>query len=256
MKKRIIIIIASIVVVLILAGGGFYLWASTPLPAMPEAISAANPDRLVDVTTKQGWLVFSPKLPIQMMNPTARTTGFIFYPGARVDYRSYAPMARGIATHGYTVVIVPMPLNLAIFGVDQASDVEAVFPTIKFWAIGGHSLGGAMACQYIANHPDKVQGLVLWAAYPGSTDDLSKFNLKVASISGSIDGLATPEKVHASIPLLPVSTTWVYIQGGNHSQFGWYGDQPGDNAAVITRQAQMAIVVQSTVDILKNLAFK
>jgi len=42
-------------------------------------------------------------------------TGLIIYPGGRVDPRSYAPLAHDIASRGYMTVIVPMPLNLAVF---------------------------------------------------------------------------------------------------------------------------------------------
>ena len=256
-KSRIaLIVVLSILGVLILAGAAFYIWTTTPLPAMPEAISAMQTDKLVDVTATHGWLVFSPKLAIQTLNPAALTTGFIFYPGARVDSRAYAPAAREIAARGYLVVIVPMPLNLAIFGVEKASDVITFFPKVQHWAIGGHSLGGAMAAQYAAAHPALIQGLIFWAAYPASDNDLSKTHLKVVSISGSLDGLATPDKVQASAPILPPNTTWVVIQGGNHAQFGWYGDQPGDQTATTPRQVQTNVIVQSTVNGLSALILK
>jgi NAD(P)-dependent dehydrogenase (short-subunit alcohol dehydrogenase family) len=48
-------------------------------------------------------------------------------------------------------------------------------------------------------------------------------------------------------------TTWVAIQGGNHAQFGWYGDQSGDNPATITREEQQAQIVQATADLLAQL---
>jgi hypothetical protein len=36
----------------------------------------------------------------------------------------------------------------------------------------------------------------------------------------------------------------VRIEGGNHSQFGWYGFQPGDRWASISREEQQAVVVR------------
>jgi hypothetical protein len=36
------------------------------------------------------------------------------------------------------------------------------------------------------------------------------------------------------------NTTMIKIEGGNHCYFGYYGDQKGDNAATITREAQHA----------------
>ena len=111
-----------------------------------------------------------------------------------------------------------------------------------------------MAARYVYRHPGAVQGLVLWAAYPATADDLSSSGIAVASIYGSLDGLATPDKIAASRPLLPPDTRWVEIQGGNHVQFGWYGDQAGDLPALISREAQQARIVQATLALLAAVA--
>lgn len=238
-------IVLVVLAIFILASIGFVIWGSTPAQPMPEALEALQPNAQVTVSTSP-WLTFSPasKQP---------EIGFIIYPGGRVDYRAYAPAARQIAAQGYLVVIVPMPLNLAVFNPGAASAVIATNPSVQRWAIGGHSLGGAMAANFAKAHPGAVQGLALWASYPAASDDLSASNLKVASISGSLDGLSTIEKVNASRPLLPASTTWVQIAGGNHAQFGWYGDQSGDNPASISRASQQEQVVTATVRLLETL---
>lgn len=59
-----------------------------------------------------------------------------------MDYRAYAPVLKLIAEQGYFVVVVPAPLNLAFFDVNAAARVEAVYPEITNWFVGGHSLGG------------------------------------------------------------------------------------------------------------------
>jgi pimeloyl-ACP methyl ester carboxylesterase len=146
-----------------------------------------------------------------------------------------------------------MPLHLAVFGAERASQVQAAFPEVQHWAIGGHSLGGAMAARSAYRHPGTVEGLVLWAAYPAASDDLSSQDLAVASIYGTQDGLATGEKIAASHPLLPADTHWVAIEGGNHAQFGWYGPQQGDNPATISREVQQQQVVAATLDLLAQL---
>jgi dienelactone hydrolase len=147
-----------------------------------------------------------------------------------------------------------MPLNLAVFAPDRAAEVMAAFPQIGRWAVGGHSLGGAMAARFALQNPDAVQGLVLWAAYPASTDDLSGHPLAVASIYGTLDGLATEDKIAASRPLLPGNTLWVAIEGGNHAQFGWYGPQSGDGTATISREEQQRQIVAATLELLSRLA--
>ncbi|GAB4576467.1 MAG: hypothetical protein Kow0077_32930 [Anaerolineae bacterium] len=229
-------------VVLALGVAGFVIWASTPAQPLPEALAALESDEQVRVTVDD-WLVFAPE-------GATPTTGFIFYPGGRVDPRAYAPALRDVAAQGYLAVIVPMPLNLAVLAPGRAGDVIAAFPEITTWVIGGHSLGGAMAANYVRGASKAVRGLVLWAAYPAGIDDLSGQALAVASIYGTLDGLATPEKIEASRPLLPATTRYVPIEGGNHAQFGWYGPQAGDNPATISRADQQAQVVAATVALL------
>jgi pimeloyl-ACP methyl ester carboxylesterase len=224
---------------------GFVVWAETAPGPMPEALSALESDARVEVTTAR-WLVFRPT------DGTAETA-LILYPGGRVEPRSYAPAARAIAARGYLVVIVPMPLNLAVLNADAASEVKAAFPQVENWAVGGHSLGGAMAARFVHTHPSEVQGLVLWAAYPDASDDLSGFTLAVTSIYATLDGLATPDKIAASRSLLPPDTVWVAIEGGNHAQFGWYGPQDRDNPAAISREAQQEQIVAATVGLLSRL---
>jgi hypothetical protein len=232
--------------VLVLAAGAFVLWARrTPSP-MPEALSALESDGLVEVTTDR-WFVYRPA----NEDPKA---GLILYPGGRVDPRSYAPAARAIAADGYLVVVVPMPLNLAVLGADKAAEVIAAFPEVDYWTVGGHSLGGAMAARFAYSHPSLVDGLVLWAAYPDPSNDLSGSELAVTSIYGTLDGLATEEKIAASRSLLPLHTGWVAIEGGNHAQFGWYGPQAGDNPAAISSEEQQQKIVDATVELLARLS--
>jgi Alpha/beta hydrolase family len=243
LKKRWWLVLIGILLAVVI---GFVAWGSIIPAPMPEAIAAMQSDSGVIVTTEP-WLVFQP-------TQTTPTTGLIIYPGGRVDPRAYAPQAHAIAEKGYLVVIVPMPLNLAVLGSGRASSVIQAYPEIEKWVIGGHSLGGAMAASYAYNHTDQIDGLVLWASYPASSNDLSQTKLKTASISASLDGLSTPDKIEASRSLLPADTTWVQIQGGDHAQFGWYGDQSGDNPAIISREDQQAQIVQSTLDLLSSIS--
>jgi hypothetical protein len=240
-NKVAISVLLALAVVLI----GFVVWAETPSAPMPEAYDALKSDSSVKVSTGS-WLVFSP------LSFNA-STGFIIYPGGRVDFRSYAPLAHAIAAEGFFVVIPQMPLNLAVFGANTANDVIKSYPQICSWAIGGHSLGGTMAAQFAYYNPAKISGLVLLAAYPPSGVDLSKSNLSVTTIHGTNDGLVSKAQIDDSLKLLPPNTIRVDISGGNHAYFGWYGDQAGDNAATITRELQQNQTVTATVQLLEKL---
>jgi hypothetical protein len=236
-----------LVIIFLVAVGfiGFIVWAETPLGPMREAFEALNTDSLVSVSSG-GWLVFRPII-------ASSDVGFIIYPGGRVDYRSYSPMAHAIAAKGYLVIIVQMPLNLAVLGINSAQSVIDSNPEIKTWAIGGHSLGGSMAAQFISSNPPKVKGLVLWAAYPASGIDLSKLGISTVTVHGTNDGLVTSSQINESLKQLPLGTMRTEIVGGNHAQFGWYGPQQGDNEAQITRVEQQKQIVDAAVKLLDSL---
>jgi pimeloyl-ACP methyl ester carboxylesterase len=235
----------AVIFVLLASAVGLVIWASTGPGPQPEALAAMRSDESVTVETDR-WLVFRPV-------GTDPSAGLIFYPGGRVDPRAYGPPARAIAAEGLLVVVAPMPLDLAVLNVSEAADVMKAFPTIEHWGVGGHSLGGAMAASFADSHQDQIKGLVLWAAYPAESNDLSDSDLKVVSIYGTRDGLATREKIDASRALLPRDTQWVAIEGGNHAQFGWYGTQSGDNPATIGHKEQQERVVSATVALLESL---
>jgi dienelactone hydrolase len=238
--------ILPVFILLILLGlGGFAVWANTTNEPMVEAQAALLSDSLV-IVENTDWLEFRPAA----FTPTA---GLVFYPGGRVDPRAYAPMARTIAQEGYLVIIVPMPLNLAIFGSERGQDVLDAFPSIRNWVIGGHSLGGAMAARFVYRNPNLLQGLALMAAYPASSDDLSQFDIEVISIYGTRDGVMATGALDDSRALLPADTRWIAIEGGNHAQFGWYGSQAGDSPATITHLEQQQIIVEAVIDLLAAL---
>lgn len=52
-----------------------------------------------------------------------------------------------------------MPLNFAFLGINRASQVLNPFPKINHWAVGGHSLGGAMAAEFAKDNAHKINGL-------------------------------------------------------------------------------------------------
>jgi dienelactone hydrolase len=245
MKRILLPVLAGVGLLLVAAVIGFMIWGSTPQPATGEALQALISDSAVAVTTDP-WITFSPA-------GQAPQAGLIVYPGGHVDPRAYSPLARQIAAQGYRVVIVPMPLALAVLAPDAALEVMAANPSISSWAIGGHSLGGAMSARFAYTHPGAVDGLVLWASYPASTDDLSGFDIVVASVYGTLDGLSTGEKIDASRLLLPVGTRWVPIEGGNHAQFGNYGLQAGDGQATITSAEQQGQAARATIDVLTTM---
>jgi hypothetical protein len=227
-----------------LTAGAFLIWALSP--QQPVEAALAHPPQ-VKIIEEKGWLIIRPAEGMPH-------TGLIFYPGGHVDARVYNRPLSQIAQQGVLVVVVPMPLNLAFLGANQAEAVIAAYPRIETWALGGHSLGGAMAARFADRHPGQVQGLVLWGAYPPASVDLTpQIDLAVTIIYASQDGLSTPEEVRASAAQFPPGARFCVIEGGNHAQFGDYGAQSGDLPAAITPEAQQDQAIRLTMDLLTSL---
>lgn len=217
------------------------------LPQKPtgEALAALESTSTVTVKGKP-WLSFNPA-------DSAPTTGFIFYVGSKVRPESYSVLMQGIAAEDYLVVVPKMPANMAIFDWKVAGQIMDEYSGIENWAIGGHSLGGVMAARYVKDNPEELDGLIFWASFPAQSFNLSDRDINVSSIYGSLDGLASPEEVMASKPLLPADTTWVELIGGNHAQFGGYGEQEGDLPAALLSRDQQKQVVDATVALLESI---
>ena len=221
---------------------GFVVWANSVRGPAPEAFGALRSDAQVTVNSDQ-FIVFQPA-------NKKTSTAFVFYPGGRVDYRSYAVPLHKIAAEGYVVVLLPVRLNLALFDVNAADRAISAFPAIRHWAVGGHSLGGVAAATYASNHD--VDGLVLWASYPAN-NALKNSKIKVISIYGTQD-ISSADVFENKRLLLPMDVEFVVIQGGNHAQFGDYGVQPGDKEATIPRVDQQKQAVEATAQFLKELS--
>ncbi|MEJ2137860.1 MAG: alpha/beta hydrolase [Gammaproteobacteria bacterium] len=181
-------------------------------PADPAALTALLSSDAVTVTVN-GWYTFEPV-------GTSASKGFIFYPGGECDERGYAELMHAIAAKGYLVVLVPMPLQLAVLAPDKAEDVMEAFPDIQSWAIGGHSLGGAMAARFVYKHPGRIDGLLFWDAYPPKTDDISERNLAVTLIHRSGDDGEPPDYYAEYKHLLPAAMEYRPLPGAVHINFG------------------------------------
>ena len=184
----------------------------------------ADIDAIRDYATISNTDIYDIEKGVTVFNPKNATTGFIFYPGGKVEYAAYAPLMDMLASKGILCVLIEMPYNLAIFDINAADGIAERFPEIESWYIGGHSLGGSMAAIYLDGHTDEIDGLVLLGSY--STVDLT--DSRVLSVYGSEDRIMNRAKYRESKKNLPDDFTEVIIQGGNHASFGMYGIQEGD----------------------------
>ena len=198
----------------------FFFYTENYYHADRTAVIMLRTDEYASVTSSQTGLLFD--------GPGTEDL-LIFYPGAKVQETAYAPLMRQIAEEGMDVFLVRMPARLAFFGSNKADEALQETADYANVYIGGHSLGGAMAANYAAEHAESLDGVILLAAY--STKPLPD-SLPVLSVYGTEDGVlnrANYEKNLANVPNLQE----VVIEGGNHAQFGSYGEQRGDGEASI-----------------------
>lgn len=229
-KKRILLFCAALVLALVI---GCAVYAGDYYRACENAVAAMAGTQAVTVRQTDEGAVFLPENP---------TTGFIFYPGGKVEYTAYAPLMLELAQRDVLCVLVRMPLNLAVLDVNAAAGIPEQFPEIGSWYIGGHSLGGSMAASFVSKNAEDFQGLALLAAY--SAADLTQTGLEVLSLYGSEDGVLNREKYESCRENLPADAAETVIEGGNHAGFGSYGAQSGDGEARISAQEQTRVTAQ------------
>jgi pimeloyl-ACP methyl ester carboxylesterase len=183
-------------------------------------------------------------MPVGARNPV----GLVFLPGGMVDPRAYGPLARGLAEAGHPVAIVSLPWRLApTAGAEQkvagrAREASRAMDPASRWVLAGHSRGAAIATRIIADAPTAYDGLALIATTHPRVD-LSDLDIPVFKIGATHDCVARREKSEAAARNLPAGTEWIWIEGGNHAQFGYYGQQLGDCQAVLPREEQQRMLV-------------
>lgn len=223
------------------------LWL-VPSSATEPSLAAMASDAQVTVAETPDQIVLTP-------TGEPSPVGVFFQPGARVDARAYAATLRPLAEAGHTVVIPKQPFGIAFLSTGAFNAARAENGPVDRWVVGGHSLGGTVAAidaqTFATASSDNVVGLLLYASYPAT--DMSALTAKVLSISGSNDGLATPEKITESKIMLPANTTYKVIEGGVHADFGDYGPQSGDGQPSISPDAARTEITDATLEFVNSL---
>lgn len=241
--KRVLVAVAIAIVALFVA----FVWYVNDYNHADEVALAvvadedASADGVIVEQLESGDIAFVPEKP---------TVGLVFYPGAKVQPESYAPLLRDCAQKGILCVLVKPMFNLALLDVGAADRAQSHYPEIATWVVAGHSMGGVAASNYAAGHLDDVAGVVYLAAYPDA--DLSKYGGAALSILATNDGCLRKDAYYAAKGKMPALTETVEIAGGNHAQFGNYGKQAGDGAATISREDQQAQTADAIVDFVRS----
>ena len=238
-KRKIFITITSVLLALAIIAGAGAIYVGDYYRAENDAIAAFMPQGTQWKEEPDGTIVFEPE---------GAKSGFIFYPGGKVEYTAYLPLMAALAEEGVLCVLVEMPFNLAVLDMNAADGIQEEYPEIEDWYIGGHSLGGSMAASYLEKNAEDYAGLVLLGSY--STADLSNTELDVLSIYGSEDKVMNREKYDKNKSNLPSGFTEIVIEGGCHANFGMYGAQDGDGAPTISNTEQIRLTAEAVVDMI------
>jgi len=205
---------------------GFFWYTSDYYRADDEAMNILN--NANDVTEFDGYVELKANSDV----------GLIFYPGAKVESYAYLVLLNSLKEEGINVFLVKMPFNLAVLNINAADSIIETNPNIKNWYIAGHSLGGAMASQYLDKNADSFDGLIQLAAYP--LNDSEENTLILYGSNDYILDLSNLEGFDA-----------LNIIGGNHAYFGNYGEQEGDGVALITREDQQQTTVEAILEFIR-----
>ena len=257
MKRRAVLRWLAVVAAVALAftlGANWSVLVRPPLVLGQDAITDAASVGVTPVVEDVGGDVILIRPPT---GTTERDVLVVFYPGGLVRPQAYEWLGRALAVEGYTTVIPVFPFDLAVTGVDRASTLVERYGEGKQVVLAGHSLGGAMAAQYLADElkagRQPAAGLVLEAAYPPDGADLSAADLKALTLRAENDGVADPAKVSGGLQLLPPDAREVVVPGAVHAFFGRYGPQSGDGVPGVDRAEAEDFILTSIEDFLGEL---
>ena len=230
----------------------FVLWSLIAFRASSAAREAIRRNDAVAVTEGEDHWLFQPRA-------TAADVGVVFFPGGLVDPVAYAPLLRDLAAEGYTCVLIQVPRR-GIFGgaegaepLNRAVNAMRQLPQVRRWVVAGHSRGGEIAARLAQTQAPSLAGLVLIGTSHPRDISLAHLRMPVMRIYGTRDTVADVEKLERTKPNLPPQTQHVRIDGGNHSQFGAYGFQPGDWPATISREEQHAQTLGAILSLLRRV---
>lgn len=212
--KRIVLVLVFLVV---LAFSAFAIWAQFDYGPTEEATSYLGEEMDGDYIYGEG----------------DEEVGFILYQGAKVEPAAYSYIGSRLAGKGHFVVIPQLPFNIALLNSDAGLEIIEQYSEVSTWYLIGHSLGGSAASTIVESN-SKIKGIIFLASYPIDAIDVPSL-----TVYGEIDGVLPVEDIEASRENLRDDAVFHEIKGGNHANFGMYGEQKGDNPSELTPKEQL-----------------
>ena len=205
-------------------------------------------DKALEALKSEGTIEYTDSDTYYSFRNIQSNTALIIYPGARIDEKAYSILAKTISGSGIDVYVIKAPFHLALLNIN-APDKIIDGNNYKHIYISGHSLGGAVASIYASGKEDKIEGIIMLAAYPSK--DLND-DIKMLSIYGDKDGLLDRKTYEEKKKVWPNASLEYVIKGGNHSGYAFYGQQNGDNDADISKEEQINVTSKQIIGFIKG----
>lgn len=178
-------------------------------------------------------------------------TEVIFFQGGLVDPDAYAPLCRNVAENGFSCHIVKMKWRMPLWGYERT--IELFDLNTEKYVLAGHSQGAKMAAQFVHENPGLLKGLVLIGTTHPRDVNMSRQSIPTLKLYAERDGLASVPEVLNNQHLLPMGSSLILIEGGNHSQFGFMGHLLMDSKAEISAEVQHELMLKHIIPFLTEL---
>ena len=225
-------IVIPVSVILIVNLSGFLIYFNIYYHATNEVNEYLKDDSEVIVKNTNEYYLFD--------NKANNDKALIFYGGAKVEEKSYAPMLNKIAHQGIDVFLAKMPSKFALFDSQKADAIYKKNNQYTNVYLMGHSLGGVCASMNLSKTNLDYKGIIFLASYPDKKLD-DKYT--ALSIYGSNDKVLNLKEYNKHTSNFPSGYQTKIIEGANHANYGYYGAQKADGKADITREQQIDITV-------------
>jgi len=230
MKTLIVVLIVSLVATIFL---GVYSLVAYER-AHPIIEHTAQTYKYVE---EDDWYLFS-------SNKNNDTIAIFFYAEPRIDEKAYFYLANMLQRKGYDVFIARSLFHQPLFSWSLANKAMEAYPKYQSWYIGGHGSGNVATSRYFLNDQEqKIAGAFYFGDVP--EDRVVSLQRPIFVLLGADDGVFDWRKYDAQRHKYFVpSVELQIIEGGNHTNFGYYSLDGYDNVGELSPKEQQDVVSQ------------
>lgn len=191
-----------------------------------------------DYEETDDWYVFANDL-----TSKSASAGVVLLQKNKVDEKAYFYLANTLQKKGYNVFIPKNFLKQPAFSINIIDKMQKRYNNIDNWVIGCHGNSCGTFERYSTQLTNKITGLFYLGALP--KEKTIKSNVPICVIYGVNDSVINKSVLTDDNILYHSDNVEVYIiEGGNHTNFGYYKLDRNDTEASITAKEQQDIVAR------------